>query len=175
MKRITFSSTVLFLILPDLSPGQWITRCTWRTLMTHSYNFFFSGNPNYKKYNSDCSSVCSYTGIYYWNSDFQYHCHWQAWRWDPFPVLWNALTEFIFLFYAHNPLLWSLISSHLWSISPTFFTSLPWVSLCCGSQPWPASCWIKLQPRQNQRAYLSPSSLRRSPLVRWTLRMCWKD
>ena len=49
----------------------------------------------------------------------------------------------------------SLISSHLWSISPAFFTYLPWVSLCCGSQPWPASCWIKLQPRQNQRAHLS--------------------
>lgn len=45
-------------------------------------------------------------------------------------------------------------------------------SLCCGSQPRPASRWIKLQPRQNQRAHLSQSSLRRSPLVRWTLQMC---
>lgn len=66
----------------------------------------------------------------------------------------------------------SFISSHLLSISPTFFTFLPWFSLCCGSQPRPASCWIKLQPRQNQRAHLSQSSFRRSLLVRWTLQMC---
>lgn len=66
----------------------------------------------------------------------------------------------------------SFISSHLLSISPTFFTSLPWFSLCYGSQPRPASCWIKLQPRQNQRAHLPQSSLRRSPLVRWTLQLC---
>lgn len=81
--------------MPNLSSGQWITRCMQRVLLTYSSSFFLSCNSNYKQRDSDCASVCSCTEIDYCNSCAQHHRHWQTWRWDPFQcfaTLWRNLS-----------------------------------------------------------------------------------
>lgn len=104
------------MILPNLSSGQWITRCIERPLLTHSSNFFFSCDPNHKKKNlilialliaavlrlitGALTSSFIYTGGPGGEIALQF-----------FEMLWRDLSS---SFLSTTPFSWSLMSSCCW-------------------------------------------------------------
>lgn len=108
------SDLAKFMILPNLSSGQWMTRCTWKPLLTHSSNFFFSCNLNCKTCNSAGPSVCSCTGVDFGSSPSSSLATGRPGgelRFRFFRMLWQNLSSSC---PSSNLFSWSLSSSRCW-------------------------------------------------------------